>query len=303
MTGKRKPSYVVQLVGGLGNQLFGYFAGHALAAQSGAEVMFDISQLDKGFTAHGSSITDLISMDLVEEKSIRKQVLRKLAAVSESATYGATHFQRALQSLFGIYTSRVVGFDPELLSQRAKKFIRGYFQTYEYVHIAKDAIPTIVLQAPSIWFRKMEAKASVEKPVMVHVRRGDYVKLKMEFGLLSKSYFMDAISSLLPGLPSPLVPIWVFSDDVEQVKREWEGIGDHNFVFVEVPPEVSDAESLILMSKGAANVISNSTFSWWSAMLNPGAPVVAPSKWFRGKADPVGLIPESWIRVESQWKD
>jgi hypothetical protein len=57
------------------------------------------------------------------------------------------------------------------------------------------------------------------------------------------------------------------------------------------------------MSLASANVIANSTFSWWAAALNQNKGfVVAPDKWFRGLEDPKDLIPPDWILVKSQWE-
>ena len=56
------------------------------------------------------------------------------------------------------------------------------------------------------------------------------------------------------------------------------------------------------MSKGIAIVISNSTFSWWSAAFSkPGTSVYYPSKWFKALDDPEDLIPRDWTPIESEW--
>jgi hypothetical protein len=61
---------------------------------------------------------------------------------------------------------------------------------------------------------------------------------------------------------------------------------------------------MILMSRASDLIISNSTFSWWSAYIsNKETNVVAPNKWFRDLEDPKMLIPEHWHQVDSQWID
>jgi hypothetical protein len=48
-----------RLVGGLGNQLFGYYAGAALAAHHGVELRLDTSWTRHGITDHGIEILPL----------------------------------------------------------------------------------------------------------------------------------------------------------------------------------------------------------------------------------------------------
>lgn len=294
---------VVQLVGGLGNQLFGYFAGRYLSQVSGRPVRFDVSQIDRGFTAHGSSIASLIDEAWIERPSALVQATRRLACVVEVKAKKMPHIHRLIGRILPVYTSIVVGLDENLESLWNVNFVRGYFQTFVYATQTHNAVQELGLPNPSSWFSDMRSRAVLEQPVMVHVRRGDYAQLKQEFGLLSADYFKAGIDRARSELQVPSAAVWVFSDDIEDVKREFANLADSGFRFIEVPEDSPDAESMFLMSAGAANVISNSTFSWWSAILGGGRLVVAPAKWFRGKEDPQDLIPESWIRLPSIWKD
>jgi hypothetical protein len=71
--------------------------------------------------------------------------------------------------------------------------------------------------------------------------------------------------------------------------------------WVEPPVGSSEAESLLLMAKSRGLVISNSTFSWWSAAIGDPERVIAPTKWFKAADDPEGLILPTWQTVESSW--
>jgi hypothetical protein len=66
-----RSSIKVQLVGGLGNQLFCYSFGKYLE-QLGHKVIFDTSEVDRGYTKHG---VFLESLDLEGDfRNVRKEL-------------------------------------------------------------------------------------------------------------------------------------------------------------------------------------------------------------------------------------
>jgi hypothetical protein len=97
--------------------------------------------------------------------------------------------------------------------------------------------------------------------------------------------------------------VLVFSDDIVAAKQIFSQLDISLPVQFVEPLEDSPEETLILMSKSDALVISNSTFSWWAAQLgNKNKFVVRPSKWFRGMLDPEDLFPPEWHQQESLWE-
>ena len=304
MTMRVTKPVTVQLVGGLGNQLFGYFAGRYVAKRLGAELLVDISQFDKGITAHGSSIESFVlSERIVNLKQETRFAILLTQNLLNFASSKVPAFTGAAELLTRIHTSRPIGIDPRISKIKPGMLMRGYYQSYVYVQdVVSESTFDLVLSQPSEWFKSMVTDAARAKPIMVHVRRGDYAKAEnKDFGMLDARYYENAVSRARKKLGDAHRPIWIFSDDIPLVRTELsELFSDASFV---VPPDESNAaESMILMSKGAANVISNSTFSWWAAILNSGSVVVAPSKWFKNMNDPEGLIPPEWLTQESEWK-
>ena len=97
--------------------------------------------------------------------------------------------------------------------------------------------------------------------------------------------------------------IWLFSDEPEEALS---AIPSAYRNHIRVIPNLDSipATTLELMRLGHGYVIANSSFSWWAASLsrNVGSQIVAPSKWFKGKEDPVDLIPAQWKRVDSNFR-
>jgi hypothetical protein len=142
----------------------------------------------------------------------------------------------------------------------------------------------------------MAEEITTVKPIVVHVRRGDYLRLRSEFGLVGVDYYKSALDVLLDQLGSR--PIYVFSDSPEIAKSEFSKI-QGGLLFVDPPKSSEPAESIVLMSNASAHVLSNSTFAFWGALLNENNPVViAPNPWFRGLPDPIDLLKPSWIALD-----
>lgn len=307
MNGSRR-HLTFQLVGGLGNQLFGYFAGLTVARERKLEIRFDVSQFNRGFTAHGS---DIQSFDLEGEFLTTKRTSRFLAQVFgfvKSSPLAPKFLKGAADRLYPEYTSEVDGFDSDVFQTRPGSLIRGYFQSFVYLDKLRVSgnFKPLTLKFPSDWYKNMTSLLDAEKPAAIHLRRGDYRLLAEQFGLLSNNYYWDALQELGKTIGDEF-NVWIYSDDMAAAKEELGPMleqvsGLKTIRWIEPPPGNDPAESLLLMSQASANIISNSTFAWWGAALNlNNGPVIAPKKWFRGKSDPDFLYPEKWIKVKSTW--
>lgn len=282
-----------RLVGGLGNQLFGYYAGAALAAKLGAPLRLDITWTRHGMTDHGIEITRFaLPGEWISNDSWRARISAP-GTIPGRAIAKAFRDIPALRSPMRIYEAPGVGHDPNLLSQPAGTRLRGYFQSWETVQYAVDhGVPRRPeLRQASTWLTETIARARKVQPIAVHVRRGDYAKVD-EFGLLGPTYYEAAITTLRDrGLQGPL---WLFSDE-PQIARA--ALGVYADADVIASPE-GPATEMLAMSYAAAHVIANSTFSWWGAWMNtPGTSVIAPDPWFTNGPHIEGLIPPTWTTI------
>ena len=113
-----------------------------------------------------------------------------------------------------------------------------------------------------------------DRPICsIHVRRGDYLNKSSYHPPCSIEYYNEAKHRILSATNNN-VKFLLFGDDHEWIR---DNVVDDNSVLVEGnPPEVD----MCIMSKCAAHVISNSSFSWWGAVLGNYRGVIAPSVWF-----------------------
>jgi hypothetical protein len=298
----KKKKVTVQIIGGLGNQLFGYFAGRYLAEKIDAELLIDFSLIGVGGPNHGVNIDQLELVGVRKDKNRHVNIFSKLVRRIHFKLI-RTHklYNFATEIFFRQFHSKVGGLDNRFMKLDSPKVVFGYFQTWVYfAEVFKSTSTELQLIRPSDWFILMEEKAKEVKPIMLHVRRGDYLVHLDDFGMLSLDYYRKALDFAHQSFPER--EVWVFSDEVQKAKDFLDPLADKNFHWITPPAESNGAESLILMARGSINIIANSTYSWWGAMLNQENPlVVAPSKWFKNQTDPEALIPSHWTKIESSW--
>ena len=130
--------------------------------------------------------------------------------------------------------------------------------------------------------------------VCVNVRRGDYLERgnpELGFRVLTK----EQILAILGEFFSDDKVLFV-SDDIPWCKENFEG---DRYAFADKPCRYKPEMDLYLQTQCKANIISNSTFSWWGAYLNANAErVVCPWPWFTdNKIDPMmHILPDGWIK-------
>lgn len=303
MSRKTKQKVEIELVGGLGNQLFGYFAGAYYAEIFNKRLIVDLTQVSLGLTNHGSELTSFKlskSYELIRSKP--RGFARLIKRIFDKLSIKFKFIKYFRYKLLGVYQSKEVGFDSFLEKQSEISRIQGYYQTWKYVDNLQELGADISLEIinPSNWFLELQIEINKAKPIAIHVRRGDYKNPNSPVGLLSRSYYQDAIGVVNNKYGNR--NFWIFSDHMEDSQKLLNGLVPKNSNWV-CPPTGSDpAESLVLMSLSKVIIIANSSFSWWAAKTGVEKElVIAPTPWFKTLESPPYLIPNSWIQVKSSW--
>lgn len=115
--------------------------------------------------------------------------------------------------------------------------------------------------------------------VSIHVRRGDYLSstYSSQFVALGRDYYERAVNCIREKISD--CEFYIFSDDPEYIRTAFDWLDDKTIV------DINDGENsykdMILMSKCKHNIIANSTFSQWAALLNnnPNHLTVYPQKY------------------------
>ena len=195
-----------------------------------------------------------------------------------------------------VVNERHFHFDEELFKMCPDHVdLRGYFQTEKYFkHIEKEIRSDFTFK-DEILNPCKEMIESVENPIALHVRRGDYIKNAENHFNLPRAYYEAALSKF--GANRNVI---VFSDDPLWCHDEGT-FADDRFIISENEDNRVD---LCLMSLCDDFIIANSSYSWWGAWLstNKDKIVIAPAQWF-GKTgytkdhDTKDLIPNDWTII------
>ena len=154
----------------------------------------------------------------------------------------------------------------------------GYFQDKKYF---LDNIEALKFRDLGLDKTNLEVLKDIESTnsVSIHIRRGDYSKpeLQRRYGnIATDEYYKSAVEEIEKRVTAP--KYFVFSNDMDWCKNNM-NLG--NAVFVEGNLGKKSPVDMFLMSKCKHNIIANSSFSYWGAMLNKNADniVVYPSIW------------------------
>jgi hypothetical protein len=291
---------IVQLTGGLGNQLFQYAAAKSLSLYHNVPLLLEISSFCKT-EWHELEVPrefELHCFAGIHEEVIKSDQLASLINLGEKKGIPAKFIPAYRKTE---YMEPHFHYDRNFFKSKMKVFLKGGWQSEKYFQNCKDEIRKI-LQPKEEYIVNVKAKADEflkEPTVGVHIRRGDYLRKKIILewhGIMERDYYVRAFEQLSKSLGS--FRVLYFSNDIDWVEKELQPIVKGETITDNVSQ--THVEDLYLMSCCRHNIIANSSFSWWGAWLNnnPNKIVIAPKKWFnKGPNDTQDLIPEGWIKI------
>jgi len=282
---------IVKLIGGLGNQMFQYTLGRALANKHKTELFFDT----------GSFATALprrqYALDVFN-------IFGRIANKSDLEKFFPSGIKKLLQRL-NLYNYKHIkelqfNFDPAILNLPDNTYLDGYWQSEKYFNKIEPKIrQELTLKDGDNLFDQSVLKSIREtESISLHVRRQDYItdnKISKIHGACSLEYYQQAIKKILTVAKNP--QLFIFSDDLAWAKNNLKFDLPASFIEHGIK---NDYKDLILMSRCRHNIIANSSFGWWAAWLNqnPDKIIIAPKKWFQNETrDTKDLIPKKWLTL------
>ncbi len=303
---------IVELMGGMGNQLFQYAAGRCLAMQRNQPLYLDLATLldrspnkEEGFvyrdydlgifnTQENFAIPAMV-FDLIGSSSLSPTLWQRIKRKFNTAVKGVNYEKR-------LYKEPHFHYDEQFYKQQAPLYLNGYWQSAKYFE------PIAHLLRQELTFRQplpphcegLATQIKQTNSICLNVRRGDFVnstKTSQLLGFIGLDYLQNGIVEMLQKVENP--HFFVFSDEpqwcVENLPLSYPTV----YVTHEYAGE-KFKDYLQLMTLCKHFVIPNSTFAWWAAWLAtyPKKIVISPKKWFaNNQMNCQDLIPEEWTRI------
>jgi hypothetical protein len=291
---------VMRLKGGLGNQLFQYATGRAIAIQKQVSLLLDNSWYAQ--TYH----------DVTPRELLLSKLNTKGSFISfQPKIKRPKRIQRIQQMFWPINPFIFVEQTPYRFDSRLNKspafkqqnlYLMGYWQSYKYFESIKPILQSeISLKKPLDthylnYLNQIQATASA----MVHIRRGDYVNLASAskiHGFIGLEYYREGMGLLLN--KNPEIHFFVFSDDLEWAKQNLPHSERSTFI-----QSLGNSDAVIqeleLMMHCQNHLIANSSLSWWAAWLSKqsNGVILCPKKWTNDLSmNWDDLLPNTWQRI------
>lgn len=274
----RSKNVVVELQGGLGNQLFGWAAGYALSKKLNCELVLDTSKLyQRGYQLRAFEFGD------------NTRILKG----SEALTTNLVKLSRR-----NVFRESGFHFNPEFSALSEPVVLCGYFQSWRYHRGAKYEIYSMArkLSVESCALTDLRNRLDLKNLIAVHVRRGDYKELEDFHGTIKSDYYFQALRRI-KDLTRENRKYVVFSDEPIEAEK----VVPDAVAYIGPDTLPSPAENMILMSEFQSLIGANSSFSLWAAMLmkSPDQIKIFPKPWFSHNSfDESDLMPSHFMRLE-----
>ena len=326
---------IVNVIGGLGNQMFQFAFYLALRKRFPEETVKIYTGTYKGYSKHNAYELDRV-FGLAADEAATAEVRRMAWPYTNYRVWQIGHHllpQRKTmlnEKIFGHYY-------PEAFQRQGDCYYDGYWQNEKYFHdLRMDLLmaytPIDIDEHNMAVARQLASTNSVS----IHVRHGDFMKKKIYKGICTLDYYRQAIreiqtrtapqlfcifsndipwckdnilpllqapstpSSCTPAPPSVIPSSCTSAAFSPQPSRPASPSSTPSVIIADWNTGRNSHLDMYLMSQCRHNIIAHSSFSWWGAWLNqhPDKIVIGPKKWVNIKNSEFQLNPE-WIALEA----
>lgn len=280
---------IVNIIGGLGNQMFQY--AFALSLQErfpNEKILIDISHFNYFFikkwgaaNLHNGYEIDKIYPNVTLEKANAGQLLKVTRYIPN---YLLSRVARRIlpQRKTEIVQSSMeyFAYDSTVYNKTGNCYYEGIWESISYYLPIREKI-LYAFQHPhpndinAQYIKQME----MDNSVGIHIRRGDYLQSETFKGICDLTYYQKAIAEIRKD--NKRHSFYIFSNDMKWCEENIRPcIGNDDLFMVKDNSGSDSCWDMFLMTHCKDLIMANSSFSWWGAFLNNrGGKVIAPNKW------------------------
>ena len=297
---------IVNIIGGLGNQMFQYAFALALQNSHNDEIVkidtshfnyifinkFRSANLHNGYEIEKvfpnaklphATAWDLIKLTWYMPNYILSRIVRKILPVRKNE-----YIQKP---------SDIFSYNEEVLKAKGNGYYEGVWQAVGYHKNIQNKLQEVFAHpTPNNYNKGLIKEINNCNSVGIHVRRGDYLFAPEFNGICDLDYYKKGIEIILSdGLQHTF---YIFSNDIHWCKDNLEPlIEGHNIVYVDGNIGKDSCWDMFLMTYCKDLIIANSSFSWWGAFLNKYVDkVIAPYPWLNREGNQDNYCKE-WIKI------
>lgn len=280
----------IEIMGGLGNQLFQIFTGISYSIDNKTQFKIKFNKKDE--------------VSPVDNTSKRPTYWNNFLKTISTFTYIELPMLPVFREKEAFKYNKIPQFDEDFI-------IFGYYQSYLYFDNNKDTIKRVLNIDKNRELVKNENLNFFKnkKPISMHFRIGDYAKARHVHTILDIEYYKQALKTLsekIPNLSEKYYILYFFEpidkdvvyDKIKLLQQEYQDIE-----FRPCNENIEDWKQMLLMSNCSHNILANSTFSWWGAYLNNNLEKIIyyPRCWLADNLnkDTKDLFPEKWVKINA----
>ncbi len=269
---------IVNIMGGLGNQMSQYAIARKLSLILGVDFKLDLItnkfykkdlvhtyQLNNFNVVENCATKDEINKFIRKGKFFFKlvnQVKRSLGMkVDKNIIYNKNCYIEPMPQMYR----------EEILRLQDNTYLMGYFASFKYINDIRD----IILNDFSLKNPLSEKGAEVieqirnTNSVSIHFRRGDFLThpdfKDRAAAVNSDEYYYKAVEYVAKNVENP--HFYIFSDEIDYLKENFRI--EYPVTYMDFNPPQRGYEDMYLMSQCKTNILSGiSSFSCWAAYLN-----------------------------------
>lgn len=257
----------------------------------------------------GNQMSQYAMVKLLQSMYPHKRILADISVYKSKSIHNGFELKKIFKNIDLRLSNRLYSYLGRNTKQIIQKYESGYPIDKQIYNMGKDSyrlygtwhnydyssiLPALRhdFEFPDLptELKKLKTFINSTNSVSIHVRKGDYIQYGLN--ILTFDWYRRAIDIIKDSVPDPV--FFVFSD--EDVGNDFLNISGQ-FYFINGNSGLKAYIDMQLMSMCKHNIIANSTFSYWAALLNKNSTKIVIRPAMQTKTNRTWYV-KDWILLD-----